>query len=191
MANSRSNKIHTSNLIMSHIKNIRFTHQCGSAMLRGSGELGGLSWAGFRVAPVSGAADDAAHANEPTEHAMTALPSLQNTALLGREALDRVVAAVMRRAQHACEILRHRRDAVMLASFNDRMLADIGLTRADLNDAFAEPPWRDLTAVLVVRARERRAARRRSIWPWPEPRNVPAPSIVPQSDGCDAGSRVS
>jgi uncharacterized protein YjiS (DUF1127 family) len=153
--------------------------------------IGGLSWAGFRVAPVSGAADDAAHANEPTEHAMTALPSLQNTALLGREALDRVVAAVMRRAQHVCEILRHRRDAVMLASFNDRMLADIGLTRADLNDAFAEPPWRDPTAVLVVRARERRAARRRSIWPWPEPRNVPAPSIVPQPDGCDAGRRVS
>ena len=160
-------------------------------MLRGSSELGGLSWAGFRVAPVSGAADDAAHANEPTEHAMTALPSLQNTALLGREALNRVVAAVMRRAQHVCEILRHRRDAVMLASFNDRMLADIGLTRADLNDAFAEPPWRDPTAVLVVRARERRAARRRSIWPWPEPRNVPAPSIVPQPDGCDAGRRVS
>jgi uncharacterized protein YjiS (DUF1127 family) len=109
--------------------------------------------------------------------------------LLGLEALGRVVAAVTQRAQHVGEILRHRRDAAMLASFNDRMLADIGLTRADLNDAFAEPPWRDPTAVLVVRARERRAGRR-SLWPWPEPRNVPAPSIVPQPGGCGAGRRV-
>lgn len=121
---------------------------------------------------------------------MTALPSLQYTALLGLEALGRVVAAVTQRAQHVGDILRHRRDAAMLASFNDRMLADIGLTRADLNDAFAEPPWRDPTAVLVVRARERRAAHRRSLWPWPAPRTVPSPSIVPQSDGCGAGRRV-
>ena len=34
---------------------------------------------------------------------------------------------------------RHRRDAEKLASLDDRMLADIGLTRGDLRDAFAEP----------------------------------------------------
>jgi len=59
-----------------------------------------------------------------------------------------------------------------------------------LRDAFAEPPWRDPTAVLVARARERRAARRRA-WPCPEPRDVLAPSIVPRADACDTGHPVS
>ena len=40
------------------------------------------------------------------------------------------------------------------------MLADIGLTRGDLRDAFAEPPWRDPSDVLARRAAERRVSRR-------------------------------
>jgi acetaldehyde dehydrogenase (acetylating) len=47
----------------------------------------------------------------------------------------------------------------MLASFDERMLRDIGLTRGDLNDALSEPLWRDPTAVLVRRQRERRVVR--------------------------------
>jgi uncharacterized protein YjiS (DUF1127 family) len=124
------------------------------------------------------------------DHAMTALSSLRTAALPALRTLDRAGAAAAKRVRHVCEVLRNRRDAAVLASFNERMLADIGLTRSDLRDAFAEPPWRDPTAVLVTRAQERRTARRRGAGPWPEPRDVLAPSIVPQVDACDADHPV-
>lgn len=40
-----------------------------------------------------------------------------------------------------------------------RMLADIGLTRADVRDAFSAPFWDDPTALLRARAIERRVQR--------------------------------
>jgi uncharacterized protein YjiS (DUF1127 family) len=52
--------------------------------------------------------------------------------------------------------LKNRRDATMLAELDGRMLADIGLTRSDLRDAYAEPLWRDPTDILARRARDRR-----------------------------------
>ena len=122
---------------------------------------------------------------------MTTLTSLRTAALPALAALDRAGAAAAKRVRHVCEILRNRREAAVLASFNDRMLADIGLTRSDLRDAFAEPPWRDPTAVLATRAQERRSARPRSAWLWPEPGSMIAPSIVPDSQSCDAGHPVS
>jgi uncharacterized protein YjiS (DUF1127 family) len=73
----------------------------------------------------------------------------------------------------------HRRDVQVLARFDDRMLADIGLTRTDVQYALSEPFWRDPGRVLVLLAGDRRA----------EPRGrggqrrgriVPAPSIVPE-----------
>jgi len=51
---------------------------------------------------------------------------------------------------------RHRRQAAKLAGLDRRMLADIGLTRSDLRDAFSEPFWEDPTALLRERALERR-----------------------------------
>ena len=45
-----------------------------------------------------------------------------------------------------------------LAELDDRMLADIGLNRSDLRDAFAAPPWRDPSDVLARRAAERRGS---------------------------------
>ena len=51
---------------------------------------------------------------------------------------------------------RNRRSASLLASADARTLADLGLTRADLRDAFAEPLWRDPTSLLRGRASERR-----------------------------------
>ncbi|MCJ8145003.1 DUF1127 domain-containing protein [Ancylobacter sp. A5.8] len=54
----------------------------------------------------------------------------------------------------------HRHTISQLGQFDDRMLKDIGLTRADLRDAASGPLWQDPTAVLVVRAVERRANRR-------------------------------
>ena len=51
---------------------------------------------------------------------------------------------------------RHRKQAAALAQFDRRMLADLGITRADLCDAFSEPFWEDPTALLRERALERR-----------------------------------
>ncbi|MFG1346833.1 DUF1127 domain-containing protein [Xanthobacter autotrophicus DSM 431] len=54
----------------------------------------------------------------------------------------------------------NRRVLGELAGLDDRMLRDIGLTRADLRDASAAPFVGDPTRVLVLRATERRAAAR-------------------------------
>jgi hypothetical protein len=43
-----------------------------------------------------------------------------------------------------------------LARVDDRMQADIGLTRFDVRDALSEPIWRDPTSLLRARALERR-----------------------------------
>jgi uncharacterized protein YjiS (DUF1127 family) len=52
-------------------------------------------------------------------------------------------------------VQRHRRQANALAGLDRRMLADIGLTRSDVRDAFSEPFWEDPTALLHERAQER------------------------------------
>ncbi len=54
---------------------------------------------------------------------------------------------------------RHRREAMQLAGLDRRMLADIGITRADVKDAFSGPFWEDPTALLRERAIERRMNR--------------------------------
>jgi len=54
---------------------------------------------------------------------------------------------------------RHRRDAHVLAGLDRNMLADIGITRADLNDALSGSFWEDPTALLRERALERRLYR--------------------------------
>src|SRR5215469_17906276 len=81
---------------------------------------------------------------------------------------------------------RHRGDFVLLSSLDDRMLRDIGLTRGDLNDALAEPLWRDPTAVLVRRQRERRAVRLAGAVIDLLPSRA-APSIVPRADASALG----
>jgi uncharacterized protein YjiS (DUF1127 family) len=72
-----------------------------------------------------------------------------------------IAAAVRARRslQRLVERVKNRRDTMRLASLDDRMLADIGLNRSDLRDAFAELPWRDPSDVLVRRAAERRVGR--------------------------------
>src|SRR5450631_2413455 len=54
---------------------------------------------------------------------------------------------------------RNRRVARQLAGLDRHMLADIGITRADVRDAFSEPFWEDPTALLNERAIERRMNR--------------------------------
>jgi hypothetical protein len=52
------------------------------------------------------------------------------------------------------------------------MLSDIGITRSDLRDAYAEPLWHDPTDVLAWRAAERRVNRRRTAFERSAPRLV-------------------
>ena len=67
---------------------------------------------------------------------------------------------------------RKRSEARALAGLDRRMLADIGITRSDVNDAFSAPFWDDPTALLRERAMERRLNRRRPPAP-PAPRAEP------------------
>jgi uncharacterized protein YjiS (DUF1127 family) len=78
-------------------------------------------------------------------------------------ALVRVFASLLALVTHWLKALartrRHRREAKMLAGLDRHMLADIGITRADVSDAFSEPFWEDPTALLRERAIERRMNR--------------------------------
>ena len=75
--------------------------------------------------------------------------------LRGLNAAGALAARVLRAA-------KNRHSAAMLARLDDRMLADIGLTRSDLRDAYAEPLWEDPTSILARRAAERRNSRKMS-----------------------------
>ena len=70
---------------------------------------------------------------------------------------------------------KHRNGLATLATFDDRALADIGLTRSDLYDALAQRIWNDPTSMLERRRAARRDNRfyaamagrrpRRPMWP--------------------------
>ena len=77
-------------------------------------------------------------------------------------ALAIVAARTSRALKQLAEKVKSRRDAMRLAELDDRMLADIGLSRGDLRDAFALPPWRDPGGLLARRVAERRGSRRRT-----------------------------
>jgi|ERR1700688_2402319 len=78
--------------------------------------------------------------------------------------LVRVLASLLALVTHWLKKLarttrRHWNEASTLASLDWRVLADIGVTRADLRDAFSEPFWEDPTGLLRERAIERRMNR--------------------------------
>jgi uncharacterized protein YjiS (DUF1127 family) len=103
------------------------------------------------------------------------------------QAFGVLATVAVRAGRRLVDAWRHRNDAAMLAGFDDRMLADIGLTRGDLNDALGEPLWRDPTSVLARRQRERRGARRaavRALIKEASPPLVPGPDTFafPPSD---------
>jgi uncharacterized protein YjiS (DUF1127 family) len=83
--------------------------------------------------------------------------------------------------RHLDRAIKHRRAAQALARFDDRMLADIGLTRADLRDAYAESLWGDPTMRLRARALERRLARH-GISHGLAPESALAPPLAPKVD---------
>ncbi len=110
---------------------------------------------------------------------MTATSNLTSAAPLFK-ALNAIGGVVAARVAAFARALKHRHDAQVLAGLDERMLKDIGLTRSDLRDAYAEPLWRDPTAVLIERAGERRAHRRRTAFGLPVHVGA-APSIAPEN----------
>jgi uncharacterized protein YjiS (DUF1127 family) len=84
------------------------------------------------------------------------------------------------RVRALLQTLKNRRGATILAGMDEHMLADIGLTRGDVRDAFSEPVWRDPTAILVSRAHERRINRHRAKIGLVD-KSFQAPSIVPST----------
>jgi uncharacterized protein YjiS (DUF1127 family) len=93
-------------------------------------------------------------------------------------AVNAVHGFALARMRDILQLLKNRRDAASLSGLDERMLADIGLTRGDLRDAYSEPVWRDPTAILVSRAHERRINRRRTSIGLSQ-KEFEAPSIVP------------
>ena len=75
-----------------------------------------------------------------------------------------------RLAQAVARALKNRREARMLSGLDQHMLADIGINRADLNDAFSGPFWEDPTALLRQRVQERRL--NRPVLPSQQPRFI-------------------
>ena len=101
--------------------------------------------------------------------------TLLTASLAAHRPLSRSVATGAARALSAW---RYRRDAMRLAAADDRMLADLGLARGDLDDALSGPPWEDPTVLLRTRALERRLGRHRVAHGFP-----PRPPI-PREWGC-------
>ncbi|RAI35489.1 hypothetical protein CH341_30870 [Rhodoplanes roseus] len=116
---------------------------------------------------------------------MTALSPIRFVPLPGLRAIVTTIGTVAMRARHLAEAVKNRREAALLAGFNDRMLSDIGLTRGDVADAYAEPLWRDPTLLLARRAGERRQPRRRPPGARLH-RLLVAPPLVPAGD-CPEG----
>jgi uncharacterized protein YjiS (DUF1127 family) len=84
------------------------------------------------------------------------LPIAGGTLVRALLALVALVASWLKRFSRARQ---NRRQATVLARLDRHMLADIGITRADVRDAFSEPFWDDPTALLRERALERRLYR--------------------------------
>jgi uncharacterized protein YjiS (DUF1127 family) len=127
--------------------------------------------------------------NDPNrlEDAMTTTTMTPPTAATTSGRIAELAGTVALRIVDFVRAYRNRRDLQILAGFDDRMLADIGLTRGDVRDAVAEPLWRDPTNILVSRVHERRGTRRRR----PDHggfRIAGAPSLIPDLEiGLRAG----
>ena len=90
-----------------------------------------------------------------------------------------LAAGVSLRLKRFAQAYSHRSEAAVLAGFDERMLADIGLTRSDVRDAFAEPLWHDPTNLLRARVLERRLNQYRIGFGFKESRVV-SPPLAPQ-----------
>ena len=84
------------------------------------------------------------------------LPVAVGTLVRGVAEVLRPVLRLLKSMERA---MRHRREANVLAHLDRHMLADIGITRSDLRDAFSAPLWADPTELLNERVNERRRQR--------------------------------
>jgi len=100
------------------------------------------------------------------------MPAIFSLSFHALGSLARVVGtaggSLGRRLGQSGRAVRNRRAAAALGGLDDHMLADIGITRSDVRDAYAEPLWHDPTDVLAGRAAERRHRRRRSALVQPD-----------------------
>jgi uncharacterized protein YjiS (DUF1127 family) len=97
------------------------------------------------------------------------MPAISSLTISAAAPLGRVLWGLVGRARQGlkqfAEKVKNRHAAMQLAELDDRMLADIGLNRSDLRDAYALPPWRDPSDILARRAQERRGRRQRTPTP--------------------------
>ncbi|MFD1704505.1 DUF1127 domain-containing protein [Methylopila henanensis] len=91
---------------------------------------------------------------------LMSLESLKTARITPAKVAIFVARDVMRRATAVAVAWKRRGDLRELAHFDDRMLADLGLSRGDIASAASEPMWRDPTLRLSALAVERRAAAR-------------------------------
>ena len=108
---------------------------------------------------------------------MTAICNLTTVKRPSPLGFSSIVSVILAGLQTVARAMKNRRDASLLAGMDDRMLADIGLTRSDLHDAYAEPMWRDPTDLLAGRAGEKRRYRQSGLT---TPR-IDAPSLAPDA----------
>jgi uncharacterized protein YjiS (DUF1127 family) len=87
------------------------------------------------------------------------IPVLPIAASALMRALLAMVALLTHWRKALARARRRRREAAALAGLDRHMLADIGVTSADLRDAFSQPFWEDPTELLRERVGERRTSR--------------------------------
>ncbi len=111
------------------------------------------------------------------------MPAVTSLSIYGAVRLSRALGALggrlARRLSQIARFVRNRRDAGRLTRLDDHMLADIGLTRFDVRDAYAESLWRDPTDTLARRAAERRYSRRRAAFDRSAAKSGCAPCYPP------------
>ena len=80
-----------------------------------------------------------------TMHSHASTPTLSRT-------LKAAGAVALARLTKFRNAIRHRRAIARLAEQEERLLADIGISRCDVRDALRQPIWRDPSAFLRRRA---------------------------------------
>src|SRR5215213_5593532 len=94
------------------------------------------------------------------------MPAITSLGISAAAPAAKVLAALAGRIgqslKQLADRMKNRRDAFRLADLDDRMLADIGINRSDLRDAYSGPLWQDPSELLARRAVERRVRRQRT-----------------------------
>jgi len=104
-------------------------------------------------------------------------------AIPGTPVIAALLGSVAVRVGQLARAYRNRRNAALMATLDDRMLADVGLTRSDVRDAIAVPLWYDPPHLLRARVLERRLNRRGiSLGLGADVIDSPSPPLVPRAE---------